>query len=142
MNGWFNAYRCVFLFLPLKVYSLGSRWKPGMSLGSDPQLGPQLQRRILAFLAGEVAAPVAGALEKRLEAKAATAAGQLVVHASPGASGCVWAGRDARSEQSNCWLEWGFGRGGVVAIDWESVGNLNDGMGYATRRLSSPKYPQ
>eukprot|EP00913_Durusdinium_trenchii_P028693 g26909.t1 len=65
----------------LEVYSLGSRWKPGMSLGSDPQLGPQLQRRILAFLAGEVAAPVAGALEKRLEAKAATAAGQLVVHA-------------------------------------------------------------
>ncbi|CAE6946160.1 EPHX2, partial [Symbiodinium sp. CCMP2456] len=66
----------------LEVYTLGSRWKPGMSLGGDKQLGPQLQRRIVAFLAGE--APdeaVGGGLEKRLEAKGATTAGKLVVHA-------------------------------------------------------------
>lgn len=66
----------------LEVYSIGSRWKPGMSLGGDKRLGPQLQRRILAFLAGEASQEaVAGSLEKRLEAKGATTAGKLVVHA-------------------------------------------------------------
>eukprot|EP00434_Breviolum_minutum_P024226 symbB.v1.2.021391.t1/scaffold1840.1/size99223/5 len=66
----------------LEVYSIGSRWKPGMSLGGDKRLGPQLQRRILAFLAGEASQEaVSGSLEKRLEAKGATTAGKLVVHA-------------------------------------------------------------
>ena len=65
-----------------EVYSIGSRWKPGMSLGGDKRLGPQLQRRILAFLAGEASQEaVSGSLEKRLEAKGATTAGKLVVHA-------------------------------------------------------------
>ena len=69
----------------LQVYSIGSRWKPGMSLGGDPRLGPQLQRRILAFLAGEASQEAAaGSLEKRLEAKGATTAGKLVVHAPLG----------------------------------------------------------
>ena len=53
-----------------------------MSLGGDKRLGPQLQRRILAFLAGEASQEaVSGSLEKRLEAKGATTAGKLVVHA-------------------------------------------------------------
>lgn len=52
-----------------------------MSLGGDKRLGPQLQRRILAFLAGEASQEaVSGSLEKRLEAKGATTAGKLVVH--------------------------------------------------------------
>ncbi|CAE7035374.1 Khc [Symbiodinium natans] len=66
----------------LEVYTLGSRWKPGMSLGGDKQLGPQLQRRIVSFLAGEAPDEAVGVgLEKRLEAKGATTAGKLVVHA-------------------------------------------------------------
>ena len=56
-----------------------------MSLGGDKRLGPQLQRRILAFLAGEASQEaVSGSLEKRLEAKGATTAGKLVVHACLG----------------------------------------------------------
>jgi len=71
--------------ISVQVYSIGSRWKPGMSLGGDKRLGPQLQRRILAFLAGEASQEaVSGSLEKRLEAKGATTAGKLVVHACLG----------------------------------------------------------
>lgn len=69
----------------LEVYSLGSRWKAGMSLGGDKRLGPQLQRRILAFLAGEASTEVvAGDLGRRLEAQGATTDGTLVVHAPLG----------------------------------------------------------
>ena len=53
-----------------------------MSLGGDKRLGPQLQRRILAFLAGEASTEVvAGDLGRRLEAQGATTDGTLVVHA-------------------------------------------------------------